>query len=73
MANRSTFNATLPRDIKRFLALQSTGDAHHDGEVRRLFIAAHARLKHVVKKRLTQGGAIIGTDVEETPVLAEVK
>lgn len=47
MANRSDFFNTsakcprLPRYIKRMLALTSTGDRHHDGAVRRLFIDAH--------------------------------
>lgn len=45
MANRSTRNSSLPRDMKRYLALMSTGDAHRDGEVRRLFIGAHDTYK----------------------------
>lgn len=47
MANRSDFfNAKLPRQYKRMLAMAQTngwsGDAHNLGEIRRLFIAAHA-------------------------------
>lgn len=47
MANRSDFFNTsqktpkLPRYLKKALALQSTGDAHHDGAARRMFIDAH--------------------------------
>lgn len=47
MANRSDFFNTsqktpkLPRYLKKALALQSTGDAHHDGAARRSFIDAH--------------------------------
>lgn len=46
MANRSDFFDTsakcprLPRELKKMLALNSRG-AHEDGEIRRLFIAAH--------------------------------
>lgn len=46
MANRSDFFNTsakcprLPRYLKKMLALNSKG-AHHDGEMRRLFIDAH--------------------------------
>jgi hypothetical protein len=47
MAGRSDFFHTsdkaprLPRYLKKMLALMSTGDKHADGEVRRIFIAAH--------------------------------
>ena len=44
MANRSDHQSPLPRKYKRMLALQHAeiGDAHREGVVRRLFIAAHA-------------------------------
>ena len=47
MANRSDFfNAKLPRQYKRMLAMAQTygwsGDEHNRGELRRYFIAAHA-------------------------------
>lgn len=47
MANRSDFlKAKLPRSLKRMLAMSQTygwsGDAHNSGEIRRLFIDAHA-------------------------------
>lgn len=47
MANRSDFfNAKLPRQFKRMLALGQTydwnGDAHNRGTLKRLMIAAHA-------------------------------
>lgn len=53
MANRSDFFDTsakcprLPRYLKKMLSLNSQG-AHHDGEIRRLFIAAHQT--HVAAK-----------------------
>jgi len=53
MANRSDYNSTLPRQIKRMLTLQSSGDPHQDGIVRRAFIDAHATAKAVRQKRLS--------------------
>lgn len=47
MANRSDFYNTskktpkLPRYFKKMLALGSDGDSHRDGELRRMFLAAH--------------------------------
>jgi hypothetical protein len=41
MANRSDRRSALPRQTKRMLSLTSVGNVHHDGEVRRLMIAAH--------------------------------
>ena len=47
MANRSDFfNAKLPRQYKRMLAMAQTyywsGDEHSRGELKRQFISAHA-------------------------------
>ena len=53
MANRSTRNSVLPRDIKRFLDL-TPGDAHHIGALRRLFLDAHDNHKTYRNKRLSQ-------------------
>ena len=53
MANRSDYNTKFPRQIKRMLALQSTGDAHQDGVVRRAFIEAHSTALKVRSKRLS--------------------
>jgi len=53
MANRSDYNSTLPRSIKRMLTLQSSGDPHQDGIVRRAFIDAHRTAKLVRQKRLS--------------------
>ena len=53
MANRSDRLSVLPRQIKRMLSLMDV-DAHRRGEIRRLFMEAHATHKEVVKKRLTQ-------------------
>lgn len=52
MANRSDYNATCPRKLKRQLALMSTGDAHRDGEVKRLLLNAHATDKRIRNLRL---------------------
>ena len=46
----------LPRQFKKMLALQSTGDAHHDGELRRLFIDAHQ--SHVAYKKKVASGKV---------------
>lgn len=54
MANRSDFFNTsektpkLPRYFKKMLALNSDGDRHRDGEIRRMFIKAHQN--HVLHK-----------------------
>lgn len=47
MANRSDFNSKLPRNIKKLLSLSSYKDVHEEGEIRRLFVAAHAHHKQV--------------------------
>lgn len=68
MANRSDFFNTsqkcprLPRYLKKMLALNSV-NAHHDGEMRRLFIQAHQ--VHVAAK-LKRGNEVeTDTGVEE--------
>lgn len=53
MANRSDFfNAKLPRQYKRMLAMEQTNgwlsDSHARGEVKRILIGAHAN--HVAYK-----------------------
>lgn len=67
MANRSDFYNTsektpkLPRYLKKMLALNS-GGAHHDGEVRRMFIKAHQ--VHVAYK-LKRGEETVDTTEAE--------
>jgi hypothetical protein len=67
MANRSDFFNTsekcprLPRYLKKMLALNSV-DPHHDGEVRRAFIAAHQT--HVAHK-LKRGNETVDTTEAE--------
>jgi hypothetical protein len=62
MANRSDFWSTsekcprLPRYYKKMLALQPTGDAHRDGELRRLFIDAHQ--SHVAYRKKVASGKV---------------
>ena len=53
MANRSDFfNAKLPRQYKRMLAMEETNgwvkDSHERGSIKELFIKAHAN--HVAHK-----------------------
>lgn len=55
MANRSDFSSTLPRQIKRMLAMgQAKGyiPADNAGVVRRLFAAAHKEHKKARNKSL---------------------
>lgn len=59
MANRSDFGSSLPRQIKRMLALGASSDKHADGEVRRLWVAAHAshkRAKYRMSKTRSDSG-----------------
>lgn len=68
MANRSDFlKAKLPRSLKRMLAMSQTygwsGDAHNSGEIRRLFIDAHA--SHVGFKTKRQSSESNQASVEE--------
>jgi hypothetical protein len=58
MANRSDFfNAKLPRGMKRMLAMAETygwvKDSHNRGELKRLFINAHANHVGFKMKRNT--------------------
>jgi hypothetical protein len=53
MANRSSFNSVLPRDVKRLIDL-TPGDAHQIGELRRLFIDAHKHHKKAHQDMLSQ-------------------
>ena len=68
MANRSDFFNTsqkcprLPRYLKKMLALNSV-NAHHDGEMRRLFIQAHQ--VHVAYKLKRGNEETVDTGVEE--------
>lgn len=57
--------ATLPRAIKRHLAVTSSGDVHKDGVVRRLMIEAHAHEMSVINKR-SKSGFIVGEDVDDS-------
>lgn len=53
MANRSDFSrATLPRQIKRMLALQPFDNAHQRGETIRLWIGAHKDHRAARNRRL---------------------
>lgn len=52
MAGRSDRLSKFPRQLKRQLALRSSGDAHREGEVRRLMIMAHAEEKRVRNGRM---------------------
>lgn len=54
MANRGDFeHSTLPRYLKRvFAGSRFLGDEHHQGQVKRAFINAHAAHKEWRKKML---------------------
>lgn len=60
MANRSDFfSAKLPRQYKRMLAMSQTygwsGDKHAFGDLRRMFINAHAsHVGHKLKRNTTE-------------------
>lgn len=70
MANRSSFNTTLPRDIGRFLSLTQSpvptfskelrqlfkgpGVEGYDREIRKLFIDAHGHHRAFKLKRLAK-------------------
>jgi len=67
MANRSDFfNAKLPRQYKRMLAMEETNgwlkDEHDRGRVKKLFINAHAN--HVGFKLKRQAMSVDGNDGE---------
>jgi len=52
MANRSDFDsATLPRYLKRIMALRTFKDNHERGEWKRAFIEAHAIHKAAKNKK----------------------
>jgi hypothetical protein len=63
MANRSDFfNAKLPRGFKRMLAMAETygwvKDSHNRGELKRLFISAHAgHVAHKMKRQSMDTGS----------------
>jgi len=63
MANRSDRNSTYPRALKRMLTLGFGSDPHRLGEVKRLFIDAHAIEKKFKAKALTRND-ILGNDLE---------
>ena len=60
MANRSDFfSAKLPRQYKRMLAMSQTygwsGDQHASGDLKRMFINAHAsHVGHKLKRNTTE-------------------
>lgn len=52
MANRSDFeSATLPRSVKKRMALMDFKDGHERGEFKRMMIEAHARAKAFKAKK----------------------
>jgi hypothetical protein len=65
MANRSTFNSSLPRDVKRLLLMSSVKGGWSKNQLHREcqdWAKAHAHHKEVVRKRLSMKGNV---DVEE--------
>jgi len=66
MANRSTFNSAVPRDVKRMILMASVKGNWSKNATHREFqdwAKAHAHHKEVVRKRLSMKGS---SDVEET-------
>ena len=82
MANRSDRGSVLPRKYKRMISLMCA-DAHRSGEMRRLFMNAHAVEQAYSKKRLVQKadglddqGTILTTQaviVENLPTITKDK
>lgn len=65
MANRSDFsNASLPRSIKRFLALHKFANAHERGEATRMWVEVHNHHRRVRNQRLAARDTSIKADAE---------
>ena len=62
MANRSDFfNAKLPRQYKRMIAMEETNgwikDSHQRGKIKKLFIDAHSNhVAHKLKRQAMETG-----------------
>ncbi len=56
MANRSDWNASLPRQLKRMIGANRFANAHERGEHIRLWVDAHAHAKRVRIKQLASRG-----------------
>lgn len=69
MAGRSDFNSALPRCFKRMITMGvATGhivDAHHAGDVKALFVAAHKIDKNAKNKARTKIKNVDSADSEE--------
>jgi hypothetical protein len=67
MANRSDFDsATLPRYLKRIMALTHFDNEHNRGDWKRMFIEAHKIHKASKNKRIRMDGpAVSESDVAE--------
>lgn len=58
MANRSTFESSLPREFKRMLSYLGTKtDQHHVGTIKRMMIEAHANHRRFKNKRFQSAPA----------------
>lgn len=58
MANRSdTFSAKLPRYLKRIWTMEKHADGHERGEMKRMWISAHANYVRFKQRRNIQEGA----------------
>jgi cation transport regulator ChaB len=71
MAKRADWQGTLPRQIKRMLALSPEfEDEHRRGEIRRLFIDAHTQYKASKNRRAERNEddkAVASVEVTEQP------
>ena len=65
MANRSDFQSTFPRQLKRLWSLTKHDDEHAAGEWKRDFIAAHKIHKEARNKAHSRRDVSIETDSQE--------
>ena len=72
MAGRSDFQSALPRTIKKLISLSPVlADPHRAGEVRRLFLKAHAWHKQYKNKAFHDDGSSFRDDVVAANSVAE--
>lgn len=68
--NSDRKTAVLPRYFKRQLSLNSTGNIHEDGEIRRLMIKAHKYSLEVENRRTKlESDSIDEVAEESTPTI----
>lgn len=67
MANRSDFQADLPRQFKRMLAMEEAAghikDQHQRGEIKRVWLNAHKHHRDYINRR---GTMAVGQNTDES-------